>query len=212
MRPSPDADGEPRAVTAGKVLQGLAVLWGSFTLVFLIFTAIPDPARQLAGQQADAELIADMRARFGLDKPWHERYVDALGGLSPLGRTEEGWGLRWPSLGESFVRQESVASLIAEAFPGTAILALSALLFALVLGIPMGLLATRRPGGWFDRIVVGGSVLGMSAPSFFAAVLIGFLLRCAWGSGPGCRSPAACGTSTRMESASSAGVTSSCRP
>ena len=169
------------AVTAGKVLRGLAVLWGSFTLVFLIFTAIPDPARQLAGQQADAELIADMRARFGLDKPWHERYVDALGGLSPLGRTEEGWGLRWPSLGESFVRQESVASLIAEAFPGTAILALSALLFALVLGIPMGLLATRRPGGWFDRIVVGGSVLGMSAPSFFAAVLIGFLFAVRWG-------------------------------
>ncbi|MGB0509524.1 MAG: hypothetical protein ACPGGB_01275, partial [Flavobacteriales bacterium] len=117
--------------------------------MFLIFTAIPDPARQLAGQQADAELIADMRARFGLDMPWHERYVDALGGLSPLGRTEQGWGLRWPSFGESFVRQESVASLIADAFPGTAILALSALLFALVLGIPMGLLATRRPGGWF---------------------------------------------------------------
>ena len=114
-----------------------------------------------------------MRARFGLDRPWTERYLHALGDLIPLGPTTEGWGLRWPSLGESFVRQEPVTNLIAEALPGTILLALTALAFALVVGIPMGLFATRNPGGVFDRVVVGGSVLGMSAPSFFAAVLIG---------------------------------------
>ena len=57
-----------------KVLRGAAVLWGSFTLVFLIFTAVPDPARELAGQQADPEVIADIRARFGLDDPPMTRY------------------------------------------------------------------------------------------------------------------------------------------
>ena len=168
-----------------KSLRGLAVLWGSFTLVFIIFTAIPDPARQLAGQHADAELIADMRIKFGLDRPWHERYFNALTQLSPVGPRKGGWGLRMPSLGESFVRQESVSVLLSNAFPGTAILALTSLIFALSLGIPMGLLATRNPGGIFDRIVVGGSVLGMSAPSFFAAVLIGYLFAVQWGSWTG---------------------------
>ena len=168
-----------------KGLRGLAVLWGSFTLVFIVFTAIPDPARQLAGQQADAEIIADMRMKFGLDRPWRERYVHALVQLSPVGPTEAGWGLRKPSLGESFVRQESVSVLLSNAFPGTAILAFASLILALFLGIPMGLVATRNPGGWFDRIVVGGSVLGMSAPSFFAAVLIGYLFAVQWGTWTG---------------------------
>lgn len=162
--------------------RGLAVLWGSFTLVFLIFTAVPDPARQLAGQQADPQVIADLQAKFGLDRPLLERYFHMLGELLPIGHTEAGdWGLRWPSLGQSFVRPEGVMELLVVAFPGTALLAVTALLFALMLGIPMGLCAARRPGGWFDRIVVGGSVLGMSAPSFFMAVLIGYTFAVRWG-------------------------------
>ena len=164
-----------------KALSGIAVLWGSFTLVFLIFTAIPDPARQLAGQQADSELIEDMRVKFGLDRPWHERYMCALAKLSPVGSTEGGWGFRKPSLGESYVQQESVFDLLWSAFPGTAILAFTSLVLALSVGIPIGLVASRYPGGWFDRIVVGGSVLGMSTPSFFAAVLIGYLFAVQWG-------------------------------
>lgn len=84
-----------------KWTRGALVLWGSFTLVFLIFTSVPDPARQLAGQQADPEVIADLRARFGLDQtPW-VRYVHAVQALSPLGTLEDGgWGVRWPSLPE----------------------------------------------------------------------------------------------------------------
>lgn len=164
------------------LLRGAAVLWGSFTLVFLIFTAVPDPARQLAGQQADPEVIADLRARFGLDDPPAVRYVHALQALSPIGpQADGGWGLRWPSLGQSYVRPSSVGALLLEALPATVILALSALLMALALGIPMGLWATRNPGGWFDRIVVGGSVLGMSAPSFFMAILVGYVVAVRWG-------------------------------
>ena len=165
-----------------KVLRGAAVLWGSFTLVFLIFTAVPDPARELAGQQADPEVIADIRARFGLDDPPMTRYWDALTALAPIGEKQDGgWGFRMPSLGQSFVRPASVVSLLANALPATALLALTALTLAMLFGIPMGLLAARAPGGWFDRIVVGGSVLGMSAPSFFMAILIGFLFAVKWG-------------------------------
>ena len=165
-----------------KVLRGAAVLWGSFTLVFLIFTAVPDPARELAGQQADPEVIADIRARFGLDAPPMVRYWNALAALSPIGEKQDGgWGFRMPSLGQSFVRPASVVSLLADALPATALLALTALTLAMLFGIPMGLLAARAPGGWFDRIVVGGSVLGMSAPSFFMAILIGFLFAVKWG-------------------------------
>lgn len=163
-------------------LRGGAVLWGSFTLVFLIFTAVPDPARQLAGQQADPEVIADIRARFGLDDPPLVRYAHALQALSPMGFRQDGsWGLRWPSLGRSYVRPRTVGSLLMEALPATAILALAALGMALLLGIPMGLWAARHPGGVFDRVVVGGSVLGMSAPSFFMAILIGYVVAVRWG-------------------------------
>ncbi|MCH1582850.1 MAG: ABC transporter permease [Flavobacteriales bacterium] len=166
----------------GKAWRGLAVLWGSFTLVFLVFTAVPDPARQLAGQQADPEVIADLRTQFGLDKPPLERYFHALQDLVPFGPTDDGgWGMRWPSLGDSYVRPESVITLLGEALPATALLAITALMLALLVGLPMGLLAARYPGGWFDRIAVGGSVLGMSAPSFFMAILVGYVFAVRWG-------------------------------
>ena len=165
-----------------RLVRGLAVLWGSFTLVFIVFASVPDPARQLAGQQADPAVIADIRAKFGLDDPPLTRYFNALGALSPIGTTESGrWGFRVPDLGQSFTRQESVTELLLAAFPATAILALVALVFAIVVGIPMGLIAARHPGGVFDRVVVGGSVLGMSAPSFFMAIMIGFLFAVKWG-------------------------------
>lgn len=171
-----------RRLPGKKILRGLAVLWGSFTLVFLIFTAVPDPARQLAGQQADPEVIADIRARFGLDEPIHIRYAHALGALVPWGSRENGTlGWRWPSLGDSYVRPAKVEALLMEALPATVLLALVSLCLALLLGIPMGVVAARNPGGAFDRIVVGGSVLGMSAPSFFTAILIGFVFAVRWG-------------------------------
>lgn len=161
--------------------RGLAVVWGSFTLVFLMFTAVPDPARQLAGQQADPEVIADLRAQFGLDLPVHQRYFRWLSALSPVGPTADGWGMRWPSLGQSYVRPEGVGELLLSAFPATMLLATSAMLIALILGIPLGLLAARSPGSVVDRVLVGGSVLGMSAPSFFMAVLVGYLFAVRWG-------------------------------
>ena len=122
-----------------KWARGAAVLWGSFTLVFLIFTAVPDPARQLAGQQADPEVIADLRAQFGLDQPPWVRYVQALQALSPVGALEGGgWGLRWPSLGQSYVRPASVGSLLMQALPATCLLAFTALLFAVLAGLAHG--------------------------------------------------------------------------
>ena len=161
--------------------RGLAVVWGSFTLVFLMFTAVPDPARQLAGQQADPQVIAELRAQFGLDLPVHQRYFRWLSDLLPVGPSEDGWGLRWPSLGQSYVRPEGVGTLLLSAFPATLLLAGSAMILALMLGIPLGLMAARRPGSLMDRVLVGGSVLGMSAPSFFMAVLVGYLFAVRWG-------------------------------
>lgn len=162
--------------------RGLAVMWGSFTLVFLIFTAIPDPARQLAGQQADPQVMADIRAKFGLDLPLHERYVRMAGDLLPFGTKESGqWGFKIPDMGRSFIHPEPVGVLLFRAFPATALLALSALLMALLIGVPLGMLAASRPGGFLDRMAVGGSIIGMSAPSFFMAVLVGYAFAVEWG-------------------------------
>jgi len=173
------------------LLRALLVLWGAFTLVFVIFSTVPDPARQLAGQQASEQTVAAIRAKHGLDQSVTTRYVRALAALSPIGMRREAttqiggesatsWGLRAPSLGTSWVSERPVVDVLLEALPGTAILAAVSMVLALLLGLPTGLLAAIRPGSWWDRVVVGGSVLGMSAPSFFVALAVGYVgaVRC----------------------------------
>lgn len=158
------------------LLRALLVLWGAFTLVFVIFSAVPDPARQLAGQQASAETVAAIRAKHGLDQPMTIRYFHALADLSPIGAQ----GFRAPSLGHSWISERPVIDVLLEALPGTAILACVAMFLALLLGLPTGLLAAMKPGSVCDRVVVGISVLGMSAPSFFVALAVGYVGAVLW--------------------------------
>ena len=168
------------------LLKAGLVLWGSFTLVFLIFSAVPDPARALAGQQASPETVQAIRVKHGLDKTLGLQYASALAALSPVGALPDdgsrsgSWGLRAPSLGRSWISERPVVDVLMEALPGTAILAGVAMFLALLLGLPTGLLAAMRPGSLWDRLVVGGSVLGMSAPSFFAALAVGYVGAVLW--------------------------------
>ena len=70
---------------ARRLAQGVGVLWGSLTLVFLIFSQVPDPARAIAGQNERTEAVEAFRAIHGLNLPLGERYVRFLGNLSPFG-------------------------------------------------------------------------------------------------------------------------------
>ena len=75
-----------------QLAQGLGVLWGSVTLVFLIFSQVPDPARAIAGQNERTEAIEAFRELHGLNLSLGQRYVRFLGELSPLGPTATGGG------------------------------------------------------------------------------------------------------------------------
>lgn len=159
-----------------KLLQGLGVLWGAWTLVFFIFAFVPDPARQMAGQNERQEVVDAFRARHGLDRPLLERYGRFWTELSPVKWSDED-GVHWapPSLGRSFVSDRPVLSAIAESLPATLFLAVTAMGLALCVGIALGAWLAPRAGSRIDRWALTLVSLGMSAPSFVMAILVSWL-------------------------------------
>jgi peptide/nickel transport system permease protein len=184
-----------------RLLYGFLVLLGVVTLVFFLFNILPgDPARMMLGQHADAESIEIINRDLGRDKPLVTQYVNYLNDLSPIslhnnsnpesffyfspekysGVTLLHMGstslvLKAPYLRRSYQSQRKVSEIIATAFPQTAILALVAMFFALVVGITLGVVCALHKDTWIDRTTLVLSTLGMSLPSFFAAILIAWL-------------------------------------
>jgi peptide/nickel transport system permease protein len=164
-----------------RLAHALSVLWGTVTLVFILFALAPDPARQLAGQNESEEIVQAIRSKHGLDRPLHIRYVAFLSGFWPLEMADEG-GVQWSGfdLGRSFVTERPVADAIASALPATALLAISAMVLALLIGLGIGFGLALRPGSALDRWVLGMAALGMSAPSFVMAILVSWLFGSLW--------------------------------
>ncbi|NBR82148.1 MAG: ABC transporter permease [Flavobacteriia bacterium] len=184
--------------------QSLLVAFGVVTVVFFLFSVLPgDPARMMMGQQEDSELMEVIYKRYGFDKPLGQQYLYYLNDLSPISlHPESGFGqwdadmysgkaiteiggwtlaLKWPYLRQSFQRSGvSVGRILGGVLPNTLLLACSAILIAILLGIPTGLLAARFKDGALDRALVLLSSLGMSLPSFFSAILIAWLFGFVW--------------------------------
>lgn len=183
-------------------LNGLLIIWGVLTLLFMIFMILPgDPAKLLMGQRTDPETEKAIRKELGLDKPMFEQYLCYLNDLSPLGvistsressffnaNVEKGaycsflplggekkLALKKPWLRRSYHNGRSVGELISEAFPLTAILAVTAMCLALLLGVLFGILSAVFKDSWIDRLMMLISSLGMSLPSFFAAILFAWV-------------------------------------
>lgn len=185
-----------------KIGQSLLVLLGVVTLVFILFFVVmpADPARLTLGQRSDAATLANTRKELYLDQPLAKQFVLYLNDLMPLAihdNTEEAAEkynyvhvfnvnqrqalvVKAPYLRRSYQSKKAVNALIAESFPGTLLLAGLAMLVATVLGIALGTIAAWKQNTWVDTSAILGSVLGISAPSFFAGILIayvfGFLL------------------------------------
>lgn len=147
------------------VLRRLAltvpVLIGLSILLFAWVRALPgDPARALLGQRATPEGIAQVRKQYGFDEPVVQQYLTYVGNLLT------------GDLGSSIQTGQPVVSSFFDRFPATVELALTALLFAVVIGVPLGYFAARRHGGALDSLTVGGSLLGVVVPVFFLAYLL----------------------------------------
>lgn len=185
-----------------RLLYGLLVILGVVVLVFFLFNILPgDPARMMLGQRADAESIEIINRDLGRDKPMALQFVNYLNDLAPVSfhnnRDKENYFfldtekyapfvkilsightsvvLKAPYLRRSYQSKRKVSEIIATAFPQTAILAVTAMTFALVVGILIGVLSAIYKNSWFDRLSLFLSTLGMSLPSFFAAILMAWL-------------------------------------
>jgi peptide/nickel transport system permease protein len=129
--------------------------------VFLMLRLTPgDPAAVIAGDNASAEQVAEIRAKLGLDQPMLSQFVIWIGKLAS------------GDFGESFFFKKTVGELVAQRIEPTLALALFTIVRAIAIAVPLGVVAAQRHGGWLDRIVMGFSVLGFSVPVF----VIGYLL------------------------------------
>lgn len=157
-----------------KVAYGLLVMLGVITLIFVLFNLLPgDPARMMLGQNADRESIEILHKELGLDKPVYVQYFNYLNDLSPIGFDKDGsFGLKTPDLRRSYQSGRSVSSILADSFPNTILLAVVSIAFAFVVGVSLGALAAIYSDTLFEKFVLVITSLGMSLPSFFAAILI----------------------------------------
>ncbi|MEX2325684.1 MAG: ABC transporter permease, partial [Gemmatimonadaceae bacterium] len=134
-----------------RLLLSIPTLFGVLVVVFLLLYVAPgDPVQEMVGERADPETVARLRAELRLDDPLHTQFIHYTGGV-----------LRG-DLGRSYITRRPIRQDIAERFPKTLQLAGAAMLLASIVGITIGILSARVPGGWFDRISLGVAYLGIS--------------------------------------------------
>jgi peptide/nickel transport system permease protein len=134
-------------------------------LVFAVLRLAPgDPAAILAGDAASTEQIDRIRAGLGLDKPLPAQFAIWLGNVAS------------GDLGESFYYKMKVTALVGQRLEPTLALATLTILVAIAVAVPLGVVAAWRFGGWFDRALMGFSVLGFSVPVFVLAYILIYIV------------------------------------
>lgn len=146
--------------TIRRALVALPSILGVLIIVFAMVRLAPgDPALLLAGELADEATIERIRERFGLDRPVPEQFARFLGGVVQ------------GDLGRSTRTNREVTADLATYFPHTLELALGAIVVALLIGIPAGIVSALRPNTWLDLLVMFGALLGVSMPVFWFGLL-----------------------------------------
>jgi peptide/nickel transport system permease protein/oligopeptide transport system permease protein len=144
-----------------RLMLSIPTLVGVMIVVFLLLYVAPgDPVQDMVGERADAETIARLRKELHLDEPLPKQFALYAGGV-----------LRG-DLGNSYITQRPIIQDIRERFPKTLLLAGSAMLLASILGITIGVLSARNPGGWFDRLGLGLAYLGISFPVYWVGLIL----------------------------------------
>lgn len=145
-----------------RVLKGILVLFLIAIINFLLIRAAPgDPATVMAGEAgaSDPAVLAQLKARFGLDRPLYEQLLIYLKGIATL------------DLGYSYRQNQSVASLIGERLPATLLLTGTAFAVSLLLGVLFGIMAARRVGRWSDTAITTAALLFYATPLFWIALM-----------------------------------------
>jgi peptide/nickel transport system permease protein len=178
-----------------KLLYGLAVIAGVVVVVFVLFNILPgDPARMTMGQRADVQSLEAVRAEFGLDQSKPVQFFLYVNDLSPIGlhkntpAEQEKYNyfklfnigdkvlaLKEPYLRRSYQTKRNVTTILRETVPNTFILAVTAMIFATIVGVFLGIVSAVNRDTWIDKAANSFAILGISAPSFFAGIIIAWL-------------------------------------
>lgn len=186
-----------------RIFYGFLVLLGVVGVVFFLFNVLPgDPARMMLGQRADISSVEAIRKDLGMNRPLSVQFLMYLNDLSPLSihNTKDPENflylnpekyssfvklyqfsiskvivLKKPYLRRSYQSKREVSDILLDALPGTIILAFSAMIFATIIGITLGIFAALKKHTFFDHTSLVFAVLGMSIPSFFAGIIIAWV-------------------------------------
>ncbi|MBK7679609.1 MAG: ABC transporter permease [Chitinophagaceae bacterium] len=186
-----------------KILYGMLVLVGVVVLVFFLFQGFGDPTRIVAGQSSDSTTQANIRRELYLTNengekiPKFKQFLYYLNDVSPICfHTKEEitnkklkgffiggdkkFGFKIPYLRKSYQTKRPVWNILMQALPGTLMLAISAMFIAMLIGIPLGVMAAVKQNTWLDTSAIFSSIVGISAPSFFMGIIMvyvfGFVL------------------------------------
>ena len=184
-----------------RLFYGFLVLLGVTTIVFILFNVLPgDPARMMLGQRADVASVEAINKDLGLDQPLVKQYFGFLNDLSPLSihnisNEDSFWYLddskyqytalfgvgsqkiviKKPYLRRSYQSKRKVSEILAEAFPKTILLASVSILLSVIIGILIGVWIAVKNSIFTERLALIFTTLGMSVPSFFAAILFAWI-------------------------------------
>ncbi len=186
-----------------KILYGLLVLVGVVVLVFFLFQGFGDPSRIVAGQSSDSTTQSNIRRELylinekGEKIPKFKQFLYYLNDVSPIcfhskediaNKKLKGFfiggdkkfGFKIPYLRKSYQTKRPVWNVLMQALPGTLMLAISAMFIAVLIGIPLGVMAAVKQNTWLDTSAIFSSIVGISAPSFFMGIIMvyvfGFVL------------------------------------
>lgn len=175
-----------------KTGYAILVLTGVLILIFILFQGLGDPAKMMVGQSGNKETLNNIRKELHLDEPKWKQLLLYANDVSPVGihsqqeiknKSLKGFfvgkgkkvGIKIPYLGKSYQSKKQVTDILMDALPGTLVLAFSAMFFACVFGIASGCLAALYKNTWIDHTAIFSSIAGVSAPSFFMAIIVAYV-------------------------------------
>jgi peptide/nickel transport system permease protein len=152
--------------TLRRILQTVPTIGAVVLVIFILFNVIPGSFATMQQDESvglDPAVVARMRAELGLDDPLPVRFGRYVVALATL------------DLGTSFRSRQPVTTVLAARMGPSLELTTVAMLFAIVLGIPLGFVAALRPGSWVDLVTMIGAVSGLSLPKFWLGLLLMYL-------------------------------------
>lgn len=148
-----------------RLFQTVPVILSIFILTFFLIKLVPgDPVQMMVGVKADAQTIANIKKQLGVDRVWWQQIGQNLAGIVQ------------GDLGRSYYFRENISDILAQRWPVTIKLAVLALFFALLVGVPAGIAGAYLRHRWLDELLTVFNVISYTLPSFWLAMIMQYFL------------------------------------